>query len=91
MRESRTDVDALDLTAERLRFLQDAFIKAADDSRARADHYAEHDDADANPARQDDQRAQRLQQPDPRRGPQAGRRPGAHRSRSLDQVPGCPA
>jgi hypothetical protein len=37
LRESRTDVEALDLTAERLRHLQDAFSKAADDSRARAD------------------------------------------------------
>jgi hypothetical protein len=32
LRESRTDVEALDLTAERLRHLQDAFTAAADDS-----------------------------------------------------------
>ncbi|MER6567551.1 hypothetical protein ABT288_15505 [Streptomyces sp. NPDC001093] len=35
--ESRTDVEALDLTAERLCHLQDAFAEAADDSCARAD------------------------------------------------------
>ncbi|MGJ5748648.1 hypothetical protein [Streptomyces puniciscabiei] len=40
LRESRTDVEALDLTAERLRHLQDAFTKAADAFRARADRYA---------------------------------------------------
>ncbi|MEU6777156.1 hypothetical protein [Streptomyces sp. NPDC046759] len=34
LRESRTDVEALDLTAERLRRLQVAFTKAADASRA---------------------------------------------------------
>ncbi|MGW7825260.1 hypothetical protein ACWGLF_46555 [Streptomyces puniciscabiei] len=45
LRESRTDVEALDLTAERLRHLQDAFTKAADVSRARTDRYAEQDDA----------------------------------------------
>lgn len=37
LRESRTDVEALDLTADRLRQLQDAFAKAADDFRVRAD------------------------------------------------------
>ncbi|MEW2436584.1 hypothetical protein AB0952_20910 [Streptomyces caniferus] len=37
LRKSRTDVEALDLTAERLRLLQDVFTTAADDSRARAD------------------------------------------------------
>jgi hypothetical protein len=34
LRESRTDVEALDINAERLRHLRDAFTKAADDSRA---------------------------------------------------------
>ncbi|MFV0131616.1 hypothetical protein ACLGI4_28640 [Streptomyces sp. HMX112] len=73
LRESRTDVEALDLTAKRLRHLQDAFIKAANDSRARADRYAEQDNADAaHPVRQDDQRTHHLQQPDPRQGPEAG-------------------
>ncbi|MGW2426520.1 hypothetical protein ACWC0C_46435 [Streptomyces sp. NPDC001709] len=41
LRESRTDVEALDLTAERLRHLQDVFTRAAADSRARADRYAD--------------------------------------------------
>lgn len=72
LRESRTDVEALDLTAERLRHLQDAFTKAADDSRARADHYADRDDADAaHPVRRGDQRPHRPQQPGPHRGREA--------------------
>ncbi|MFF3920716.1 hypothetical protein ACFYZB_46495 [Streptomyces sp. NPDC001852] len=72
LRESRTDVEALDLTTERLRHLQDAFTKAADDSRARTDRYAEQDDANAaHPVRQDDQQAHRPQQP--HRGREAGR------------------
>ncbi|AEY86829.1 hypothetical protein SHJG_1553 [Streptomyces hygroscopicus subsp. jinggangensis 5008] len=74
LRESRTDVEALDLTAERLRHLQDAFTKAADDSRARADRYSDRDDADAvHPACQDDQQAHHPQQPGPHRGRVAGR------------------
>ncbi|MFE2168900.1 hypothetical protein ACFXB3_28185, partial [Streptomyces sp. NPDC059447] len=73
LRESRTDVEALDLTAERLRHLQDAFNKVADDSRTRATHYAEPDDADAaHPVRRDDQQAHRPQEP----GPHRGREPG---------------
>ncbi|MEV5049341.1 MobF family relaxase [Streptomyces griseoincarnatus] len=73
LRESRTDVEALDLTAERLCHLQNAFSKAADDSRIRADRYAEQDDADgAQPVRQDDQRAHRPQEPGPHRGREAG-------------------
>ncbi|MET9294850.1 MobF family relaxase [Streptomyces sp. NPDC003077] len=74
LRESRTDVEALDLTAERLRRLQDAFATAADASRARADRYAEQDDdADAvPPARPDGQQAHRPQQPGPHRGREAG-------------------
>ncbi|MGW3956620.1 MobF family relaxase [Streptomyces sp. NPDC004752] len=72
LRESRTDVEALDLTAERLRHLQDAFAKAADDSRTRSDRYAEQDDADGHPVRQDDQQAHRPQDPGPHRGREAG-------------------
>ncbi|MFF0009823.1 hypothetical protein ACFYQT_41305 [Streptomyces tibetensis] len=73
LRESRTDVEALDLTADRLRHLQDAFAKAADDSRVRADRYTEQDDAEgAHPVRQDDQHAHRPQEP----GPHRGREPG---------------
>ncbi|MGW2652030.1 hypothetical protein ACWC2T_46100, partial [Streptomyces sp. NPDC001393] len=73
LRESRTDVEALDLTAERLRHLQDAFTKAADDSRARTDRYAEQDDAGgAYPVRANDQQAHRPQEPAPHRGREAG-------------------
>ncbi len=73
LRESRTDVEALDLTDERLCHLQEAFSKAADASRTRADRYAEQDDADgAQPVRQDDQRAHRPQEPEPHRGREAG-------------------
>ncbi|WP_234384574.1 hypothetical protein [Streptomyces sp. MMG1121] len=73
LRESRTDVEALDLTAERLCHLQDAFTKAADDSRAHADRFAEQDDADGvHPVREDDQQAHRPQGPGPHRGREVG-------------------
>ncbi|MGR6968031.1 hypothetical protein ACU639_00060 [Streptomyces cynarae] len=73
LRESRTAVEALDLTAERLRRLQDAFTKAADYSRAPAGRYAEPVDADGvHPVRQDDQQAHRPQEPGPHRGREAG-------------------
>ncbi|MGW7109309.1 MobF family relaxase [Streptomyces xanthophaeus] len=73
LRESRTDVEALDLTAERLHHLRDAFSKAAAASRARTDRHAEQDDADgAHPVRQDDQRTHRPQDPGPYRGREAG-------------------
>ncbi|MFJ1673188.1 MobF family relaxase [Streptomyces bottropensis] len=73
LRESRTDVEALDLTAERLRHLGAAFTAAADRSRATMDRYAEQDDTDgAQPVRQDDQRAHRPQEPGPHRGREAG-------------------
>ncbi|MGW7347991.1 hypothetical protein [Streptomyces sp. NPDC054854] len=69
LRESRTDVEALDLTADRLRHLQHAFTKAADDSRTRATRYTEQADADGvQPVRQDDQQAHRPQDPGPHRG-----------------------
>ncbi|MEU8687613.1 hypothetical protein [Streptomyces sp. NPDC048665] len=73
LRESRTDVEALDPTAERLRHLRDAFTRAADDSRARKSRYADRDDADEpHPVREDDQQAHRPQQPGPHRGREAG-------------------
>lgn len=73
LRESRTDVEALDLTAERLRHLQDVFSEAANASRTRADRYAEQDHSDGvQPARQDDQQAHRPQEPGPHRGREAG-------------------
>lgn len=72
LRDSRTEVEALDLTADRLLHLQDAFTKAADDSRTRADRYAEEDDADgAQPVSQNYQRAHRPQEPGPYRGREA--------------------
>jgi hypothetical protein len=73
LRESRPDVEALDLTAERLRHLQDAFTKAADDSRTRATRYAGQDDSDTpRPVRQGGQQAHRPQEPGPHRGREAG-------------------
>src|SRR5690606_29077834 len=47
LRESRTDAEAFDLTDDRLYCLQEAFTKASDDTRVRADRYTGHDDADA--------------------------------------------
>ncbi|MDN3297601.1 hypothetical protein QWM81_26900 [Streptomyces ficellus] len=73
LRESRTDVEALDLTAERLRHLGAAITAAADRARATMDRYAEQDDADAvRPVRQDDQQAHRPQEPGPHRGRETG-------------------
>ncbi|WP_157875571.1 MobF family relaxase (plasmid) [Streptomyces albidoflavus] len=80
LRDSRTDVEALDITADRLRHLQDVFTKAGEAARtraARATRAARRTapgDADtAHPVRQDDQQAHRPQQPGPRRGREAGR------------------
>ncbi|MET9952417.1 hypothetical protein ABZ135_12835 [Streptomyces sp. NPDC006339] len=53
---SRTDVEALDLTADRLRRLLDAFTKVGDDSRVRAGRDTGQDDAGAvRSERPDDQ------------------------------------
>ncbi|MFB0620289.1 MobF family relaxase [Streptomyces sp. AGS-58] len=72
LKESRTDVEALDLTAERLRHLQDAFATAADRARATMDRYADGKHTGApHPVHEDDQRAHRHA--DPHRGTQAGR------------------
>ncbi|MDX3481995.1 MobF family relaxase, partial [Streptomyces scabiei] len=72
LRESRTDVEALDLTADRLRRLQDAFAKVGDDSRVRADrvranrYIGQDDDTCAvRPVRPDDQQAHHAQEPGP--------------------------
>ncbi|MFE5881534.1 MobF family relaxase [Streptomyces hydrogenans] len=70
LRASRTDVEALDLTADRLRRLQDAATKMVNDARARSDRPTTQDDADE--ARPDDQQAHRLQQPGAHRGREAG-------------------
>ncbi|GGQ33702.1 hypothetical protein GCM10010249_60250 [Streptomyces roseolilacinus] len=79
LRESRTDVEALDLTADRLGRLQDAFAKLGDDARARADRVladratGQDDDIGAvRLVRPDDQQAHRPQQPGPHRGREAG-------------------
>lgn len=76
LRDSRTDVEALDITGDRLRHLQDVFTKAGEDARtraARAARRAAPDDADAaHPVRQDDQQAHHPQQPGPHRGREAG-------------------
>lgn len=74
LRDSRTDVEALDITADRLRHLQDVFTKAGEAARTRAARRTAPGDADtAHPVRQDDQQAHRPQQPGPRRGREAGR------------------
>ncbi|WP_406158935.1 hypothetical protein OG806_24875 [Streptomyces sp. NBC_00882] len=69
LRASCTDVEALDLTAERLRHLQDAFTAAADRAHTTMGRYAHRDDAEKpHPARRDDQQAHRPQEPGPHRG-----------------------
>ncbi|MDK1349097.1 MobF family relaxase [Streptomyces sp. 378] len=77
LRKSRTDVEALDLTADRLRRLQDAFAKVGDDSRVRADRYIGQDDdtgavRPVRPVRPDDQQEHHPQEPGPHRGREAG-------------------
>ncbi|MFI1576140.1 relaxase domain-containing protein [Streptomyces anulatus] len=73
LRDSRTDVEALDLTAERLRHLQDAFTAAADRAHTTMDRYTRRDDAEPpHPAHGDDQQAHRPQEPGPHRGRDAG-------------------
>ncbi|MFC9035301.1 hypothetical protein, partial [Streptomyces arboris] len=73
LRESRTDVEALDLTAERLRHLQDAFTAAADRAHTTMDRYTRRDDAEQlHPAHGDDQQAHRPQKPGPHRGRETG-------------------
>ncbi|MFI8251963.1 hypothetical protein [Streptomyces filamentosus] len=73
MRASRTDVEALDLTDDRLRRIWEAATRMVNDSRARADRHTAPADADAvRPVRPDDQQAHRPQQPAPHRGRAAG-------------------
>ena len=70
LKESRTDVEALDFTAERLRHLRDAFTAAADRARATMDRYADREDTGGpHPAREDDQRAHQPHQPGPGQSP----------------------
>ncbi|MCX5078609.1 hypothetical protein OHA84_37110 [Streptomyces sp. NBC_00513] len=73
LRESRTDVEALDLTADRLRLIQETAAKMAAESRLRADrHTGQHDTDVVRPVRPDDQQAHRPQGPGPHRGREAG-------------------
>ncbi|MEU5971887.1 MobF family relaxase [Streptomyces globisporus] len=73
LRDSRTDVEALDLTAERLRHLQDAFTAAADRAHTTMGRYTRRDDAKTpRPARRDGQQAHRPQEPGPHPGRDAG-------------------
>ncbi|MDJ1645212.1 MobF family relaxase [Streptomyces pakalii] len=73
LRDSRTDVEALDLTAERLRHLQDAFTAAADRAHTTMDRYTPRADAKTpHPGRRDGQQAHRPQEPGPHRGRDAG-------------------
>ncbi|GGZ29907.1 hypothetical protein GCM10010300_85890 [Streptomyces olivaceoviridis] len=73
LRESRTDVEALDLTAERLRRLVEAYTTAADRARTTMNRYAHREDAERpHPVREDEQQAHRPQEPGPHRGREAG-------------------
>ncbi|SCF88119.1 hypothetical protein [Streptomyces sp. Ncost-T10-10d] len=74
LKKSRTDVEALEFTDEQLRRLQDVYTQAGDQSRKRTVRYADREDTDGPPpARGDDQRAHRPQQPDSHQGREAGR------------------
>ncbi|WP_079060895.1 MobF family relaxase [Streptomyces prasinus] len=76
LRQSRTDIEALDLTVERLRYLQDAFTEAADRAHTTMDRHTRRDDAErphpVRPVRPDDRQAHRPQRPDAHRGRDAG-------------------
>ncbi|WP_327180380.1 hypothetical protein OG599_34925 (plasmid) [Streptomyces sp. NBC_01335] len=73
LRESRTDVEALDLTADRLRRLQDVFTTAGENARTRAARRtAQAGTNEVRPVRPDGQQAHRPQEPAPHRGREAG-------------------
>ncbi|MGW9584425.1 MobF family relaxase [Streptomyces albidoflavus] len=75
LRESRTDVEALDLTVDRLRRFQEVATTMADDARARADRVLVDRtaaQADADAGRPDAQQAHRPQQHGPHCGREAG-------------------
>ncbi|MEV7952001.1 hypothetical protein AB0O74_34155 [Streptomyces rubiginosohelvolus] len=66
-------MEALDLTAERLRRLQDAFTAAADRAHTTMDRYTPRDVAETpHPAHGDDQQEHRPQEPGPHRGRETG-------------------
>ncbi|MGA5364225.1 MobF family relaxase [Streptomyces purpurascens] len=66
LKESRADIEALDITAERLQHLQEAFIAAADRARKTTNRYTDPEDTHGHPAR-DYQQAHRPQQSGPHR------------------------
>lgn len=70
LRKSRTDVEALDLTADRLRRLQEVATKMADDSRVRSDR-AQADAGAVHLTRPDGQQAHHPQESGSHRGPEA--------------------
>ncbi|MFF8798126.1 MobF family relaxase [Streptomyces globisporus] len=71
LRQSRTDLEALELTAEQLRHLAAALTKTGDGARARKKKYTGRETAPpVHPERQEEQH--RPQQPGPH-GPEAGR------------------
>ncbi|UQS30278.1 hypothetical protein J5J01_00240 [Streptomyces fradiae] len=73
LRKSRTEVEALDLTAERLRHIQGVFAEAADRAHTTMKRYVRRDGAEPpHSVRPDDQQAHRLQEPGPHRGREAG-------------------
>ncbi|WP_406514539.1 relaxase domain-containing protein (plasmid) [Streptomyces sp. NBC_00161] len=73
LKESRTDVEALEFTDEQLRHLQDVFTTAADRARRTMDRYAHSENIPApSQRREDDQRAHHPRQPDPHRGRESG-------------------
>lgn len=74
LKASRTDVEALDFTAEQLRRATGAFTKAGDEAAARTKQYTDSQDAPApHSVREDDQRAHHPQHPGPHRGREASR------------------
>ncbi|MFJ6805710.1 MobF family relaxase [Streptomyces anulatus] len=74
LKASRTDVEALDFTAEQLRRATEVFTKVGDEAAVRTMKYTDPQDASApHSVREDDQRAHRPQQPDRHCGPEAGR------------------
>lgn len=85
LRESRTDVEALDLTAERLRHLGEASTAAADRARTTMNRYARRDGAETpHPVREDEPAGApcTASTVSNRAHSTAPRPPGAHHSRA---------
>lgn len=74
LKKSRTDVEALGLTDEQLRRIQDASARAGEQCRKRAAEQADRQDAGgAGRVRESDQQPYHPEQPDPHHRPEAGR------------------